>query len=95
MSQWGMAEPTVTRRTIFSWAFFDFANSAFTTLVVTFIYSTYFAKEIAPSMEIGTQYWSMAISISVRNSHHSLPLCASLRAGYASACSLHRRQCDD
>ncbi len=59
-----MAQPQVTRRKIFSWAMFDFANSAFTTLVVTFIYSTYFAKTIAPSMEIGTQYWSIAISIS-------------------------------
>lgn len=59
-----MADPFVSRRTVFSWALFDFANSAFTTLVVTFIYSTYFARYIAPSMEVGTQYWSWAISAS-------------------------------
>ena len=49
---------------IFSWALFDFANSAFTTLVVTFIYATFFAKAIAPTMDIGTHYWSIAISAS-------------------------------
>ena len=43
---------------------FDFANSAFTTLVVTFIYSAFFAKAIAPTVEIGTHYWSIAISVS-------------------------------
>jgi MFS transporter, UMF1 family len=59
-----MAEQTAKRRTVFSWAMFDFANSAFTTLVVTFIYSTYFTTEIAPSIEIGTHYWSMAIAAS-------------------------------
>ncbi len=56
-----MGETTASRGTVFSWALFDFANSAFTTLVVTFIYSTYFAKSIAPTIEIGTHYWSLAI----------------------------------
>ncbi len=48
---------------IFSWAMYDFANSAFTTLVVTFIYATYFAKSIAPDEIIGTTMWSRAVSI--------------------------------
>ena len=37
------------KKEIFSWTLYDFANSAFTTLVVTFIYSTYFTKSIAPN----------------------------------------------
>ncbi len=52
-----------SRKIIFSWAFYDFANSAFTTLVVTFIYSTYFVS-LAPTPEAGTQYWSLGISVS-------------------------------
>ncbi len=48
---------------IFSWSMYDFANSAFTTLVVTFIYATYFAKAIAPNEIIGTTLWSRAVSI--------------------------------
>jgi UMF1 family MFS transporter len=51
-------------RVIWSWAFYDWANSAFTTLVVTFIYSTYFTKAMAPDEVTGTAWWSRAISIS-------------------------------
>lgn len=49
---------------VLSWALYDFANSAFTTLVVTFIYGTYFTQAIAINEIQGTQYWSWAISIS-------------------------------
>ena len=33
------------RRAVWSWALYDFANSAFTTLVITFAYATYFVCE--------------------------------------------------
>lgn len=51
-------------KTIASWCLFDWANSAFTTLVVTFIYSTYFTKAMAPDEVTGTALWSRAVSIS-------------------------------
>ena len=35
------------RRTLVAWAMFDWANSAFATLVVTFVYATYFTTAIA------------------------------------------------
>ncbi len=47
---------------IWSWALYDFANSAFTTIVVTFIYGTFFTQSIAPNEIVGTQWWSWAIS---------------------------------
>ena len=50
------------KRQIWSWAMYDFANSAFTTLIVTFIYGTFFTKSIADNEILGTQYWSLAIS---------------------------------
>ena len=50
------------KRQIWSWAMYDFANSAFTTLVVTFIYGTFFTKSIVDNEILGTQYWSWAIS---------------------------------
>jgi UMF1 family MFS transporter len=43
---------------------YDFANSAFTTLVVTFIYATYFTKAMAPDEIIGTAWWSRGIAVS-------------------------------
>ena len=48
---------------LWSWAMYDFANSAFTTLVVTFIYGAYFTKSIAPDEVLGTQWWSWAIAL--------------------------------
>ncbi|MEO5798307.1 MAG: MFS transporter [Gemmatimonadales bacterium] len=51
-------------RVIWSWALYDWANSAFTTLVVTFIYATYFTKAMAPDEVTGTAWWSRAVAIS-------------------------------
>jgi UMF1 family MFS transporter len=53
-----------SRRSIVAWCFYDFGNSAFTTLIVTFIYGTYFSKMMSTSETEGTWLWSMAISIS-------------------------------
>lgn len=51
------------RLAIFSWAMYDFANSAFTTLVVTFIYATYFTQAIAPDEVSGTTLWSHGVTM--------------------------------
>ena len=48
---------------IFNFALYDFANSAFTTIIITFIFSTYFAKEIAPNPILGQSYWGWTIGI--------------------------------
>ncbi|MBI5197479.1 MAG: MFS transporter [Nitrospirae bacterium] len=39
--------PPVTRKEIFSWCLFDFANSSFTTLIITVAYSVYFTRVVA------------------------------------------------
>ena len=48
---------------IFNFALYDFANSAFTTIIITFIFSTYFAKQIAPNPVLGQSYWGWTIGI--------------------------------
>ena len=50
-------------RAIWSWALYDFANSPFTTLVVTFVYATYFTQAIAPDPIAGTVLWSRAVAL--------------------------------
>ena len=41
-----------------------FANSAFTTIIITFIvFATYFAKQIAPNPVLGQSYWGWTIGI--------------------------------
>ena len=68
MSANGATASAATQRdapnVIWSWALYDWANSAFTTLVVTFIYSTYFTKAMAPDEVTGTAWWSRAIAVS-------------------------------
>jgi UMF1 family MFS transporter len=53
----------IAPRTVWSWALYDFANSPFTTLVVTFVYATYFTQAIASDPIQGTALWSRAITI--------------------------------
>lgn len=53
-----------SRSPVWAWATYDFANSAFTTLVVTFVYAAFFAKGIAPDENTGTDLWSTGITIS-------------------------------
>lgn len=48
---------------VWAWCFYDFANSPFTTLVVTFIFASYFTKAIAPSVLEGTTLWSRGVAI--------------------------------
>jgi UMF1 family MFS transporter len=59
-----VSEARQDNRAIWSWALYDFANSPFTTLIVTFIYATYFANAIAPDDITGTALWSRAVAIS-------------------------------
>ncbi len=49
--------------TVFSWSLYDFANQPFTTLIVTFIYGTFFTKVIADNEIVGTLLWSRGITI--------------------------------
>lgn len=51
------------RLPVFSWCLYDFANSAFVTLIGTFIFATYFTTQIVSDGDIGTQYWSLAATV--------------------------------
>jgi UMF1 family MFS transporter len=61
-----MSETAVgdNKRAIAAWCLYDWGNSAFTTLVVTFVYATYFTRAFAPNELIGTTYWSYGIGVS-------------------------------
>ncbi|HEX9653921.1 MAG TPA: MFS transporter [bacterium] len=59
-----MTSSDYDRRAVFAWATYDFANSAFSALVLTFIFSTYFTKAIAPNEIVGTSLWSRGLTVS-------------------------------
>ena len=48
----------------FSWCLYDWANSAFPTVIVTFVFATYFTQSIAPDVITGTAQWGFALSLS-------------------------------
>ncbi len=55
--------PSSTRGLV-GWALYDWANSPFTTLILTFVFSAYFAQGIVGDEIRGTQLWGLAVSIS-------------------------------
>ena len=58
------AEPVRGNRTaIIAWCLFDWANSAFPTIVITFLFSAYFTKAVAPNPELGTALWGQVNSV--------------------------------
>jgi UMF1 family MFS transporter len=50
---------------IISWTLFDFANTSYSIVVVTFLYAVYFKKTVVEGAPIGDLYWSIATSISM------------------------------
>lgn len=52
-------------KSVFGWVMYDFANSSFTTIIVSVIYSVYFRNVVVGSEELGTALWGRAISISM------------------------------
>ncbi|MBS7807254.1 MFS transporter [Variovorax sp. PCZ-1] len=56
--------PGVKKREVFGWAMYDFANSGFTTVVISAVYAAYFVGSIAGKAEWATFAWTLALSIS-------------------------------
>ncbi len=56
---------TATRGQIFSWALFDFANTAFYVLILTVGYPLYFKEIVAGGSRQGDLLWGSAFSISM------------------------------
>lgn len=52
-------------KNISGWLMYDFANSSFTTIIVTVIYSKYFVQTVVNKGNIGTALWGRAIAISM------------------------------
>ncbi len=53
------------KKKIFIWTLFDFANTSFSIVVVTFLYAVYFKKTVAAGEPVGDLYWSIATSVAM------------------------------
>ena len=52
------------RRGLVAWCLYDWANSAFPTVLTTFVFSAYFIKGVAADEVSGTSQWGVAMSLS-------------------------------
>ena len=56
--------PGVAKREVFAWAMYDFANSGYTTVVLTAVFNAYFVSTIAGNAPWATFAWTAALSVS-------------------------------
>lgn len=54
----------VRKREVFGWAMYDFANSGYTTVVLTAVFNAYFVSVIAQGAAWATLAWTLAIAAS-------------------------------
>ena len=56
--------PGVQRREVFGWAMYDFANSGYTTVVLTAVFGAYFVGGVAGNAAWATMAWTGALALS-------------------------------
>ena len=56
--------PGVQRREVWAWAMYDFANSGYTTVVLTAVFNAYFVSVVAGNAPWATFAWTAALSVS-------------------------------
>lgn len=56
--------PPVRRRELAAWAFYDFANSGYTTVVITAVFNAFFVGVVAGGAVWATLVWTLALSLS-------------------------------
>lgn len=57
-------QPYATKRALVAWCLFDWANSAFPAVILTFVFAAYFAQGVAESPVIATGQWGLALTCS-------------------------------
>ena len=57
-------QPGVARREVFGWAMYDFANSGYTTVVMTAVFNVYFVGVVADGASWGTLAWTLTLGLS-------------------------------
>ncbi len=57
-------QPGVQRRELLGWAMYDFANSGYTTVVLTAVFNAYFVGVVAGGADWATLAWTLALGLS-------------------------------
>lgn len=57
------ARSPTSRLGLWSWALYDWANSAFHTIILTFVFAAYFTRAVAPDEIEGSRVWGTVIGL--------------------------------
>ena len=60
----GMDTTSAARGKRYAWYLYDWANSAFATIIITFVFSVYMTREVMGDSVDGSAYWSLTIALS-------------------------------
>jgi UMF1 family MFS transporter len=60
----GALNPGVKKREVWAWAMYDFANSGYTTVIITAVYNAFFVAVIAGNAPWASFAWSTALAVS-------------------------------
>ena len=74
---------TVTPREVWSWAMYDFANSGYTTVVITAIFNAYFVAVVANNRPWATFAWTAALAVSYAAIMFTAPVIGAYADAYA------------
>ncbi len=79
-----LLQPGVRPREVWAWAMYDFANSGYTTVVITAVFSAYFVGVVAGDAPWATFAWTLALSVSYALVMLSAPLVGAWADAHAS-----------
>ena len=82
-----MLQAGITKKELFAWASLDFANSGYTTVVLTTIFNVYFVTVIAGDVAEATFLWTLTLSIS----YVIIMIISPLIGSYVDARAAHRK----
>jgi UMF1 family MFS transporter len=68
---------------VWAWAMYDFANSSYTTVVITAVFNAYFVNVVAAGKNWGTLAWTTALAISYAVIMLTAPLLGAFADAYA------------
>jgi MFS transporter, UMF1 family len=79
--------PGVARREVWAWAMYDFANSGYTTVVMTAVFNAYFVSTVAGNAPWATFAWTAALAVS----YAIVMICGPLLGAWADAHAAKKR----
>ena len=77
-----LLQPGVPRREVWAWAMYDFANSGYTTVVITAVFNAYFVAVVAGGAPWATLAWTLTLAVSYAAVMVTAPIVGASKPGH-------------